>query len=271
MTEVDPNRYWEDRLQAQFDLVGVGYEGLGLNFNRWLYRVRRHVFLRRVRQLGLDFRGLTVLDVGSGTGFYVDRWRELGVESIAASDMTRSATDRLRRRYPDLTVFTLDIGGETEDVPREGFDVVSAFDVLLHIVDDRRYERAFENVAALLRPGGVFLFSDNFTHGRRRVHGTQVDRPLSYTERVAERAGFSIVARHPMFVLMNSPVDYDGLALRAWWEAIRLTASAHEAVAFVIGALLFPLELALVSLLRESPTTEMMICRKPATNPRGER
>ena len=43
--------YWEDRLQREFSLDGLGYAGLRQAFNEQMYRVRRHGFLRLVRPL----------------------------------------------------------------------------------------------------------------------------------------------------------------------------------------------------------------------------
>ena len=46
-TTFDPRGYWEQRLSEHYTLGGVGYLGLGEGFNDWMYRVRRHVFLKR--------------------------------------------------------------------------------------------------------------------------------------------------------------------------------------------------------------------------------
>src|SRR4029453_11630704 len=60
----DPLAFWEERLQ-HFDLSAVGYAGLGLRYNRWLYRVRSFVFRRTLRRAGLNVDSAQVLDVGS--------------------------------------------------------------------------------------------------------------------------------------------------------------------------------------------------------------
>ena len=74
-----PSRvFWEQRLGEDWTLSGVGYQALGRPFNTWMYRVRRSVFLREVSALKLPLQTARVLDVGSGTGFYVRRWQELG-------------------------------------------------------------------------------------------------------------------------------------------------------------------------------------------------
>ena len=68
----DPKAYWESRLSDEYSLAGVGYSGLGLSYNRWLYRIRKRVFRRTVRGFLVGDPGAArVLDVGSGTGFYI--------------------------------------------------------------------------------------------------------------------------------------------------------------------------------------------------------
>ena len=155
--------YWEERLRGDYTLGGVGYQGLGEAFNRWGYRARRRVFLRALRARAAP--GARVLDVGSGTGFYLDLWRELGAASITGSDLTAVAAERLAVRHPYAEAVRLDIGAESIDLPAASFDAISAMDVLFHVTDDARFARALVNAARLLRPGGLLVFSDLFVHG----------------------------------------------------------------------------------------------------------
>ena len=43
-----------------------------------MYKIRRQVVIREVRSLGVDCSHASILDVGSGTGFYLEIWKELG-------------------------------------------------------------------------------------------------------------------------------------------------------------------------------------------------
>src|SRR4051812_15466128 len=98
----DRRAYWEDRLDRHPGREGVGHAGLGEGLNGWMYRVRRRVFLRELAPLMDALPSRRVLDVGSGTGFYLDRWRELGAAAIVASDLTEVAVRRLRSANPDV-------------------------------------------------------------------------------------------------------------------------------------------------------------------------
>lgn len=267
----DNREYWEDRLRRHYSLAGVGYLRLGRRFNEWMYRVRGAVFDRMLDDLagkagrGARWSGANVLDVGSGTGFYVERWLRRGAR-VTGLDLTLVAVTELARRFPAARFVQGDIGRPLEppSLPAAGFDAVSAFDVLFHIVDDAQYAQAFRNVAALLRPGGWFLWSDNFLrHPAERV-AHQASRTLEESRRLVEAAGFEIVERRPMFVLMNYPADTTSRLSRWAWTAMVAPAALAEPLGWLVGAALYPLERLLVGWKRESPSTEVMICRKPA-------
>jgi SAM-dependent methyltransferase len=272
----DSSDYWERRLRDHFGLEGVGYLRLGPSYNRWMYRVRGEVFDRVVEeQLGRRGEraedGLRVLDVGSGTGFYVDRWRRFGAQ-VTGLDLTEVAVTRLAASYPEASFLRADIGRPLDGhlaALAGSLDAVSAFDVLFHIVDDAAYRQALANVARLLRPGGLFLWSDNFIH-RPTVRVThQVSRSLAEITGALAAAGFAVVDRVPMFVLMNYPTDTRWALARWAWTALVAPAMLSDFLGGALGAALYPIERRLVRRLRESPSTELMVCRS-AGPPAGD-
>jgi len=260
LSEFDAATYWEERLGADYSLGGVGYRGLGEPYNRWAYRVRRHVILRRLRALALP-SGAQVLDVGSGTGFMIETWREAGADTIDGCDITDIAVDRLRRRFPRSSFTKLDIG--LEPLPEaDRYDAVSANDVMFHIVDDAAYARAVANVVAALKPGGYFVFTDFFRRDATLRGRHWVGRSLHDTVAVMESAGLDVVDRRPVFVLMNGPAETLGV-LRGWWWVLSRALKVAPWAGGVVGALLYWPEVALCSAVRAGPTTELMVCRRP--------
>ncbi len=271
-----PRDYWERRLRDHFTLEGVGYLRLGRRYNEWMYRVRGEVFDRVVAELGLTGpaaeqtgpraggRVGRVLEVGSGTGFYVNRWLALGAD-VTGVDLTEVAVDRLRDRFPRARFVQANIG-ESLTAPLDGergsYDAVSAFDVLFHIIDDREYALALTNIASLLKPGGWFLWSDNFVHQPTMRVAHQVSRSLEEITAAVGAAGFEIVRRTPMFVVMNYPADSRS-RLRQWaWTALMAPAMVSDRLGGLLGAALYPIERRLVTWRPESASTEMMICRR---------
>jgi GT2 family glycosyltransferase/glycosyltransferase involved in cell wall biosynthesis/SAM-dependent methyltransferase len=262
MQDFDAASYWEDRLRGNVSLEKVGHLGLGKNYNAWLYRVRRATFRRTVRSLNLDLPNSSVLDIGSGTGFYIRLWKELGAREIVGLDITSAAIEHLRSQFPGHLFHRADIG-ETCALPGDPrFAVVSAFDVLFHIVDDLRYRTAIANIHSLLQPGGLFLFSDVFV--RHKAVGCQhcVWRLLNQTEQVLTEAGFEVLSRRPVFVLMSAPVDTRSRTRKLAWGALQKIVSRSELAGKMAGAVLYPLEILLSTMLRESACTKLMVCRK---------
>jgi SAM-dependent methyltransferase len=273
----DPRQYWEARLREHYSLAGVGYLRLGRRYNAWMYRVRGEVFDRVISDIGRStspsllpppsspgwWKGREVLDVGSGTGFYVDRWLRAGAR-VTGLDLTDVAVNELARSFPGARFVQADIGA-TDGVPAvevASFDAASAMDVLFHIVDDAAYAQAFVNLASVLKPGGWLLWSDNFLrHATERVTH-QASRSLDESVRCVEAAGFEIVDRVPMFVLMNYPADTTSRLARWAWTAMVAPAALADPIGGLVGAVLYPLERALVRRMRESPSTELMVCRK---------
>ncbi len=256
-------QYWEHRLSERWGLHGAGYISFGMPFNRCLYAVRRRVFARHLQTLDINLQQARVLDVGSGTGFWLKVWDSLGVRSMTSLDLTLVSVERLKREYPHIRVVRADISvPETATMFDDRFDLISAFDVLFHILDDGGYRQALANVSQLLAPGGYFIFSEFFLHGNthRGVH--QVSRPIEQILGDLAACGLKAVLRVPMFVLMNAPVDVSARWPLLVWRLLMAPMRLIPALGFLYGAALSPIDLVLTRVLRESPTTEMMICQK---------
>jgi SAM-dependent methyltransferase len=104
-----------------------------------------------------------VLDVGSGAGHWIDFYRSVfAARRVVGIELAAPAADALRSRYAaesDVTVEEIDVSGDVE--LDERFDIVSAVDVLHHVVDDGRWRRAVENLGQQLAPGGLLVIAEN--------------------------------------------------------------------------------------------------------------
>ncbi|GAB4249301.1 MAG: hypothetical protein Kow0079_01870 [Vicingaceae bacterium] len=206
MKDFDPKIYWEKRLREKFDLNGVGDINLGVNYNNALYEIRKYAFHKLMKSFKTDFSNKKILDIGSGTGFYIDRWSELNVKEINGSDITQVVVENLSKKYPEYKFTQMDIGENNQNFTPT-YDFISAFDVLFHIVDDKRFENAIKNIHRLLNNSGYFIISDNFVHGKTIRLEHQVNRSLEFMNEVITTTGFKLIKTVPMFVLMNDPVD----------------------------------------------------------------
>jgi 2-polyprenyl-3-methyl-5-hydroxy-6-metoxy-1,4-benzoquinol methylase len=261
MTLQDAERsYWEQRLGPDVPLHSVGFHGLSNSFVSWLYRLRARRFLSMARPYArADMR---VLDVGTGGGFYLSLWQRLGVRDLTATDLTEASLTAVRRRFPAIRTARFDVGDPNLPLEEGAFDAITCMDVMHHIMDDVQYDQAMRNFARLLKPGGVLIFTDNFLHAAQAYVGPHsANRPLPHIERSLSAAGFTVRARRPMFVLMNNPVDSSSALFKFYWKALSFLCE-NAVFGLVAGALLYPIELLLTSLLHEGPSTEICVAQR---------
>lgn len=263
MTDFDAHEYWQRRLGEDWSLRGVGQQRLGASFNEYAYRRRGERFQKVVEEFVPDVSSARVLDVGSGTGFYLDRWQRAGAKEVVGLDLTEAAVANLKTRFPDLDVHLGDISHGVGEFSASSFDVVSAFDVLFHIVDDELFASALTNIARLLRPGGVFLWSDLFVHRPKVTHNHIVFRNLHQTEALLDACGLEVLGRRPMFFTMAEPRDTSGNVLLFGWHAVMGFAALSDTLARQLAKATYRVDGWLDARYpQESISTEFMACRK---------
>jgi 2-polyprenyl-3-methyl-5-hydroxy-6-metoxy-1,4-benzoquinol methylase len=129
--------YWEDTLGDAYDESGVGYPSLARSFNRARYEAELRGVDQALRAAGVT-RPERVLDVGSGTGIWIDFWQRRGAREINGLDLTVTAVARLRGRFPGVAFAQEDIAEPVAALPA-GMDAVSVMSVLTHVTDDARF------------------------------------------------------------------------------------------------------------------------------------
>lgn len=264
--------YWSARIRGDGALSNVGQQALG-PYNRFTYPLRLEALGRALS--GIAQHGCRVFDAGFGEGVYLDWWRRRGAGRIAGVDFSPRAVQAGLVRHPecDLRVGDLSVPGDLRGFG--GFDVVTAIDVLYHIVDDGAWAIAVQNLLSLVDGTGVMVFSDkfpregswqNFPHVRRRS--------FDMWQSVIEAGGFKVIRRVPVFVLMDDPIpcgSHPWLArvARAQWRVsgrlIRQLAPLprlQHAVAATIAMAQLPPERILVRLLNRTPNLELAVCRR---------
>lgn len=246
---------------GNFGLHCTGYLALGRNYNSWMYKVRRSIVSTKLLRLFSNFDNIEVLDIGSGSGFYVDIWKQLGVKDVMGCDITSVSVKSLRNIYPKADFMEFDLSSNVIPLARQ-FDIISAFDVLFNIFEDDKYTKAISNIYSMLKPGGLFVFSENFVHRKSFQSKFQSIHTLSEIHSLLQATGFEILERSPMFYFMNAPADSDGIMINKFWNSIKKIASKGETFGSLIGCALYPLELLMISATKESPSTEIMVCKK---------
>jgi SAM-dependent methyltransferase len=220
-----------------------------------------------VRSAGVPVQGSRVLELGVGTGFYVPLWESLGTSDVVGIDITDVAVDDLARRYPRFRFHRADITDELPVEP-ESFDIVTAFEVLLHVTDDGAFERALANAARAARPGGYLLVVDLFLHRDEQapVSAHNVVRSLDQYRQALAGSGWCPLARYPVFLTMAPALDLPPgrqreLALR-WWQWLQGALRERPGMGRGLGAVLGAIDAVGTRLLRDGPSTELLVARR---------
>jgi SAM-dependent methyltransferase len=171
----------------------------------------------RYRQWEYDlvapFLGRSVLEVGSGMGYFAEKLSEGGLERLVVSDADPHCLARLRETYAgraDVEVAEVTLPGALEiGAPVEA---VVAMNVLEHIEDDAQ---ALRDLAAVTVPGGRIVL---WVPAYMQLYG-DFDRKVGHFRRYTPETIRSAVERAGLGVRRVRPVNLLGGV--AWWIAVR--------------------------------------------------
>jgi len=156
--QYNPESYWGER----FKKVGLGFRGpgdwgLSNEKNEIAYQKAKKVFLDLCAQKQIDLIWTSVLEIGTGNGFYAQVLREANVGKYLGIDITDVLFDKIQTVLPGLNLMKLDIG---ERRPPGRFDLVIMIDVTQHITDNKKFSAAMQNIRACLMPNGFLIITD---------------------------------------------------------------------------------------------------------------
>lgn len=204
----DARAYWTSYYKAQLRgrptdwmTIGAGTEVEGrFHYNATENSIIRAI-LRREPVAGMtaavwrfvqERRGRRLLDIGSGTGHWIDFFREVfRVAEAVGVEIAPQMVEYLREKYAgDSTVriCPLDVSKDPFALAGDRFDLVSAIGVMFHIVEDGRWHQAVANLASVLEPGGILIVGGDFGCETRNVQFHASDHFESWGEQTAEAA-----------------------------------------------------------------------------------
>lgn len=223
----------------------------------WWFVARRAAAARFLRDYAPPERPLQLLDAGCGTGGMLDLLREWPDAEVTGVDVAAEALSFSRARGHRRLV-----GADLTCLPfRSGsFDAVTSLDVIEHVRDDAR---AVEELARVLRPGGVLVASvpafqflwgphDEALHHCRRYGGEQFRDLLHGAGLRVEKQTYLLAALFPLAAVVRlaargrSPEEAEagvprvpGVVNRALigLQAAELAIAAHASLPFGLSIL----------------------------------
>ena len=159
------------------------------------------------------FLGRSILEVGSGIGYFGEKLVESGRDRVVLSDTDPYCLESLRATYasrPDVEVAEVGLPGRVEI--GEPVETVVAMNVLEHIEDDAQ---ALRDLAAVTRPGGRIVL---WVPAYMQLYG-DFDRKVGHFRRYTPRTVSDAVERAGLRVRHVRPVNFLGGI--AWWIAVR--------------------------------------------------
>jgi SAM-dependent methyltransferase len=167
-------------------------------------------YRRLVSDLALCADG-DVLDVGSGSGRWIRFFSQHFTPNLLiGTDFAQASIDLLRKWHAaDNTRF------ETVDITQAGLDLVDRFDlinianVLFHIPENDRFQRAIANLARHLKPDGRIVSTEYLPRTSMRTEWMLV-RSRYEMEHLLDQAGLRIVHVRAFCFFANDPMGLDG-------------------------------------------------------------
>ena len=280
--------YWRDlvRPSSTDDLAQVGHPDMGTAFNRSAYALRLKALERALRDVSVEPRTACVFEAAYGTGFYLEYWRARGCKHVCGVDISEGACARGQINFPnyDLRVGDLATLDKQQDW-REllgRFDVVTAIDVIYHLVDDDRAALAMTHLAALLGAGGIMVLTEKpqGLDGPRTEASIVRRRPWRWYDDILGRRGLVREVTLPVMWGMDPPSRFAARTpsyrlSRALWVGMRaplklsgFVPSIQERLGSAIGPVGRSIDAALLKVTQRTPSLEMAVYRYPSA-PRG--
>jgi len=132
------------------------------------------LILKHFIKQNVDINNSTLLDIGSGSGHWIDFYKSLGFNKIIGVDVSKSSIDYLKNKYPNESGISLyhDKAIELLNKLDKQVNIVNAIGVMFHIVDDYEWKETIEKIATLIPKNGLFIVGGHFG----LINGVNVQR-----------------------------------------------------------------------------------------------
>lgn len=210
------------RVSAQYH-----YSSVEQKICRYFYN---HTIQRKARLWGGKapdtdmFGSARILDIGSGSGHWIDFYRSLGARELVGIDVSESSVRFLGEKYASDDGISIHHGkaATTLQALDGNFDLINAIGVMFHIVDDSEWTDTIHAMADKLTSDGLLVIGGHF--GWLDGLNVQIDktgqvnkrlRSLRHWKQALGNAGLSrtCLYRNYAYLWINDPLPENSVLI----------------------------------------------------------
>lgn len=209
LSEFNHKAYWENRYSNKFDLESSGTMGLGITYNKFLYKSRLDILHYLKKHLLGNLVNKNVLELGTGTGYFTNYFHKQNIKSYYGIDISQKSIDNLSLIYKKFKFKSGDISDINVYETNKTYDLIFASDVLLHLTNDEKFEKSIHNIGTVLSKDGYFIDIEPITMVDVETSAPH-NRIIKYEElkTALEKENLEIVDIIPVTFFMDYPFDY---------------------------------------------------------------
>lgn len=220
-TYQDPHAYWEERLSTLPNLRGTGARRFSAAYNLAMYEIAADRLKRILDSHSIDLAQKSILDVGPGFGYFIDRYIQWGASHVTGVDFTRSSVNFLSRTFPQSDFIQSDIADDNL-ILSSNYDVIFAISVIFHIVSEAEFSKALNNLCSALKPAGYLVLVDTFANQLFPLAKHTKFRTWASYEEILKAHNIKLISIHPMYYVMSrSIIPLLGPVILSWAPLIR--------------------------------------------------
>ncbi len=155
--------------------------------------------LRHLRNNNLSVDSCSVMDIGSGSGHWIDFYKSLDAGSVVGMDVSSSSCSHLRQKYAGDSGVEIHHGKALEviDGLNGEHDIVNAIGVMFHIVDDAEWRDTVAAIGRVVKKGGLFIIGGHF--GLLDGLNVQIDKDGNINKRLRSKRHWRSTLREAGF------------------------------------------------------------------------
>ncbi len=173
----DRKSFWESyyRSATQSELsdgvtVAHNYDPM---MSAYHYNLLENSIIEAIIDENVPCKGIRIVDIGSGAGHWIQFYSELmDPKAISGLEISATAVDALRTKFSSMgancSICHQDIAAPDFTLSPK-VDLVNAIGVMFHIVEDRMWQQALQNISECLKPNGYVFVGGQFGRLSRAV------------------------------------------------------------------------------------------------------